>query len=164
MIISHSNLMKMGANTVTPFNEKMVSTASIDICVGSKIVVEDLICNRDGKGSRSYYRTIDLNYLGYTSEEKPYYVKPGMFLLVATYEHVKVPNDCAIDLRLKNMIVKMGWSLSSGSWFEPNEEIDVIEIANITKWHVLKLWYGMPFAQIITHKLRWGTSDLLNVF
>lgn len=84
----------------------------------------------------------------------PYTLAPKEFVLVSTYEHLMVPKDLAVELKLKSSRAREGFDHSLAFWFDPGwDGIGTMEIENKNRLKPLVLEYGMRFAQIIVHKL-----------
>lgn len=65
-----------------------------------------------------------------------------------------VPNDLAVELKLKSSRAREGFDHSLAFWFDPGwDGIGTLEIHNMNRLQTLTLEYGMRFAQIIVHKL-----------
>jgi dCTP deaminase len=117
-----------------PFDITMVNPASIDIRVGRQII--------DSKG-----------VTWYPVDQQPYTLHPGEFVLVATYERLKVPLDCAMDLRLKSTLARRGLNHALAFWFDPGwDGIGTMELQNIGV-QPIALQVGQRVAQIIYHQL-----------
>jgi len=146
MILSDRSILTKLSKLVDPAVEEHVNAASLDIRIGSKAIVE-IQTKVDWVDTAHGWREHNL-------EEAPYLVAPGEFLLVSTYERIMVPNGLAVDLRLKSTRARQGWDHSLAFWFDPGwNGYGTMEIRNVTRYHHLKLEYGMLFAQMIFHML-----------
>lgn len=100
-------------------------------------------------------------YLKYETEttwdliaQGPYTLQPKEFVLVSTYEHLLVPLDLAVELKLKSSRAREGFDHSLAFWFDPGwDGVGTLEVHNMNRFQVLELSYGLRFAQIIVHKL-----------
>lgn len=100
-------------------------------------------------------------YLKYETEtiwnllvQGPYTLQPKEFVLVSTYEHLLVPLDLAVELKLKSSRAREGFDHSLAFWFDPGwDGIGTLEVHNMNRFQALELSYGLRFAQIIVHKL-----------
>lgn len=116
----------------------LINPASIDVRVGSSALIEE---------GRDDWRKVEIPTDGLV-------VWPGMFLLVHTQEHFKVPNGYAVDLRLKSSTARRGWDHSLAFWVDPGwDGVLTMEIRNVLRYSPLMLVPGMRFAQAIVHKL-----------
>lgn len=142
MILSDRSLRRL--KFVSPFDPALVNPASIDIRVGSEMIVE----KATGK-----WETVSLE-MNHPNERFPYKFLPGEFALVSTLERLTVPNGYAVDLRLKSSRAREGWDHSLAFWFDPGwDGIGTMEVRNATRFQTLPLYYGLRFAQIIVHRL-----------
>lgn len=140
MPLSSKSILAYGLNTfLQPADDNMIQPASVDIRIGNKIIVEV-----------PDYRKFVTLYIDNTSKENPYFVKPGGFLLASTYERITIPPGFAMDLRLKSSRAREGFDHALAFWFDPGwEGVGTMEIKSNLQYHELKLWYMMPFAQVI---------------
>lgn len=138
MILPYQELMERGlrGELLDPFKPEMVNPASIDICIGVSNI----------------YRGVECDITGRTAEN-PIYLEPGAFMLVSTLERLKVPLDCAMDLRLKSSRARAGYDHALAFWFDPGwDGIGTLEIKNIG-YEMLPIYPGLRIGQIIYHRL-----------
>jgi dCTP deaminase len=141
MILCDRSLHLMLPQLIKEPDYSMVNPASVDIRIGAGIMLE--------RPTGFVPWSLDS-----TAPDRPYYIRPGEFLLVSTYEHLMVPNGYAVELKLKSSRARQGWDHSLAFWFDPGwDGIGTMEIRNITQFQVLPLWRGMRFGQIIVHTL-----------
>ncbi|RJO61035.1 MAG: hypothetical protein C4542_07435 [Dehalococcoidia bacterium] len=125
-------------------DRKLVNPASVDIRIGTDAWVEK-------PGRVPGWEPHSL--AGY-SEEKPFLVDPGAFLLTSTWEWLHVPNGYALELKMKSSRAREGWNHTVAFWFDPGwDGIGTMEIKNETRYHQLPLWPGLRFAQVVVHRL-----------
>ena len=130
-------------------DKKLINPASIDIRIGRTLKLETFTGWADSD-------------LSLTSQQNAFILHPGDFVLVSTYERLRVPNGYAIELKLKSSRAREGYNHSLAFWFDPGwDGVGTMEIKNNLKHHMLPLWLGMPFAQIIIHRL---TSDAIKPY
>lgn len=116
-------------------DHKLVNPASVDIRIGQFLKFEN-------------ETTWDL------IEQGPYQLAPKEFVLVGTYEHLLVPVDLAVELKLKSSRAREGFDHSLAFWFDPGwSGVGTMEIHNMNRLKNLEVSYGLRFAQIIVHKL-----------
>ena len=134
MILSSRGITERLSELVYPAEPERINPASLDIRVGAWVI--------DECGARI------------PIFNKPYTLLPGEFVLVETYERIKVPEDLAVELKLKSSIAREGYNHSLAFWFDPGwDGIGTMEVSNLNRARSLQLEYGMPFAQLIFHKL-----------
>jgi len=141
-VLSDGTLRRMLPQLIKEPDESLINPASVDIRIGREIMIE----------LRHGFHKVDISR--YDNEERGYLIRPGDFILAATYEHLTVPNGFAVELKLKSSLARRGWNHSLAFWFDPGwNGIGTMEIQNVTQFQVLKLWCGMRFGQIIVHTL-----------
>ena len=128
----HSRLAELFLNHTE--QHQFVNPASVDIRIGANLKYSD----------ESQW---DLT-------KEPYIMMPKEFVLISTYEHIMVPVDCAVELKLKSSRAREGFDHSLAFWVDPGwDGILTMEVHNMNQHRMLKVEYGMRFAQIIVHKL-----------
>lgn len=121
---------------------EFVNPASIDIHVGQDLWRESL--------SGFAMRSMPL---------EGHKFAPGEFALVATHESFQVPDNYALELRLRSTSARQGWDHSLAFWVDPGwNGVLTMEVKNITRFQYLTLTGYQRFAQIIVHKLS-GRAD-----
>lgn len=138
MILPYQELMERGlrGELVEPFDPDLVNPASIDIRIGNTNIYRGIECDITG-------RTV----------ENPIYLEPGAFMLCSTLERLKVPLDCAMDLRLKSSRARAGYDHALAFWFDPGwDGIGTLEVKNIG-YEMLPIYPGLRIGQIIYHRL-----------
>ena len=115
-------------------DESLVNPASLDIRIGATATRE---------GDSEVY-SVGENFI----------LRPQEFVLIATYEHIRIPNGYAADLRLKSSIARKGFNHSLAFWVDPGwDGILTMEVQNVLRFTELNLAYGQRFAQLIIHRL-----------
>ena len=138
MILPYQELMERGlrGELLEPFNPEMVNPASIDICIGTTNIYRGVECDITGR-----------------DQANPIYLERGAFMLCSTLERLKVPLDCAMDLRLKSSRARAGYNHSLAFWFDPGwDGIGTLELQNVG-YEPLPIYPGLRIGQIIYHRL-----------
>lgn len=159
MVLSDTVLNAMLYQLVKEADHTLINPASVDIRIGKTLMYEkyipfgsentELALMRSDKDIMS--EEVDLSQ---TTPDSPYWLGPGEFALVSTYETVMVPNGYAIELKLKSSTARKGFNHSLAFWVDPGwNGILTMEIQNVLQRHHIPLWYGMRFAQMIVHLL-----------
>jgi dCTP deaminase len=91
-----------------PFDIKNVNPASIDIRLGSLIMIESV--NDD------HYVALDISDY---SRANPYELKPGHFVLASTLETFNIPEDLSGVFRLKSSLAREGLALCGAEFADP---------------------------------------------
>lgn len=139
MILCDASLRALLPKLIRAPNYGLINPASIDIRIGTKLLVEE---------AHERWLPIDLLNCG------QYILRPNQFVLVETFEYITVPNGYAVELKLKSSMARRGFNHSLAFWVDPGwSGILTMEVQNVTEYQHLKLECGMRFAQIIVHRL-----------
>lgn len=134
-VLSDLSLHERLGELILEPDHSLVNPASVDIRIGRYV-------------KREWSQQWD------TVKDGPYRLRPGEFVLASTYEHLMVPRDLAVELKLKSSRAREGFNHSLAFWFDPGwSGIGTMEISNLNRAKTLVLEYGMRFAQIIVHTL-----------
>ena len=123
-----------------PYDLEMINPASVDVRIGHTAIVE----TEDG------WREYDLTQ--YT-KEKPLWVEPKEFLLVATLETFNLPNHVCGEFKLKSSRAREGWNNCLAVWLDAgytNSKL-TCELINECRFTRLPLYPEMRIGQIILH-------------
>lgn len=148
---------------VTPFDDKLVNPASIDLRLGNKIRVPHRIWSiLPEVDMQRYIADGSIDQLPRWDEPTVYHVHwlfPGRFVLCHSHEFVQIPTSAAAILFLKSSQGRLGINHSHSGWgdpgfglAQPDKEIAgaswTFEIQNISPWP-LKLTAGKPLIQMV---------------
>jgi dCTP deaminase len=91
----------------------------------------------------------DLTELVEVSDEEPFILHPGEFVLGQTLERVRLPDDLVARLEGKSSIGRLGLLIHSTAGFvdpgfEGNLTLELSNVANLP----ITIYYGMPIGQI----------------
>lgn len=147
MILCDASLRTLLPKLIKEPDYSLINPASVDIRIGKSMLLE-YRTGSELNGMEAAWRSAPLD------EITSYCLMPREFVLVETYEHIMVPNGYAVELKLKSSMARQGFNHSLAFWIDPGwDGILTMEITNVTRYHTLKLIYGMRFAQIIVHRL-----------
>lgn len=126
---------------VEPFDPSLVNPASLDVRVGNTIVIESEI---------GFVLTDLTKY----SEEDPYQIAPGEFLLMSTLETFNMPESVAGEFRLKSSRAREGFDQALAIWCDPGWHGSklTLEVRNNCRFHHLPIYPGRLIGQIIFHQ------------
>ena|SRR3990167_4961019 len=145
MILCDRDLLSIGKQLLEPFDEELVNSASIDVRIGYSAMVE-----RKSEDGGAFVR---VSLEGHTKEH-PWIIHPKEFILVESFETLRVPNGYAVELKLKSSRAREGFNHSLAFWFDPGwQGVGTFEIHNISMYQHLPLYPGLRFGQIIVHRL-----------
>ena len=124
---------------VSPYNEELLNPASIDVTLGSYIMVE-------------VPETPELQRVcieGY-SQAEPYMVEPGAFFLAETREIFNLPDHVGAQFVLKSSRAREGFDHAEAGWCDPSWHGSrlTMELRNQRRWHQLSIWPGMKIGQL----------------
>ncbi len=153
-ILTHTELVHLlDAGIIRGAHRAHVNGASIDLTLGSKILVE---ATPNGAGNIvdlmdkavPAMREVDLLPQGY------YDLAPGQFCLASTVEMFYLPDDLAAEFRLKSSLARAGLDAALAMWCDPgwHGSVLTLELTNSLRWHSLRLRPGMAIGQMIFHR------------
>ena len=124
---------------VMPFDEDLLNPASLDVTLGSRIMIE--------VPETPELQVVDI--LGHTAED-PYLIQPGEFFLAETREIFNLPNHVGAQFVLKSSRAREGWDHAEAGWCDPGWYGSrlTMEISNQRRLHPLGIWPGMKFGQL----------------
>ena len=132
-----------GGGAVSPFSMEFINPASIDVRLGKNLMVE--------RPHEPDLRLIDISE--YT-EENPYLLKAGAFVLAETLEKFRIPDRISAQFVLKSSRAREGYQHLLAGWIDPGYRGRLtLEIKNIRKYHELPLYQGMRIGQIVFHHM-----------
>jgi deoxycytidine triphosphate deaminase len=150
MLLSHTELKELvKRRVITNVTDDMINSASIDITLGSRVIVEgkpnagdSLMILRDKPSLHGY--TIDINEDGLTLE-------PGDFALACSQQAFNLPNDISAEYKLKSSMARIGLEHFNAGWCDAgwNGSVLTMELINLTKHHKIRLFPGDKIGQIV---------------
>ena len=121
---------------ITPFHTEAVQPCSYDLHLGPKMLVE-----REGG-----FEPFDLSPY---SEEAPYLMPPGEFILGETLETVKLPDNVEAHLHLVSSRAREGLNHSLSGLVDCSWQGRLtLELKNILKYGYIKLFPNLRVAQL----------------
>ena len=127
-----------------------VNGASIDLCLGSKVLVEappggdSSVVDLMDKATPPM-REVDLLKTGY------YDLAPLQFCLASSLETFFLTNDLAAEFKLKSSLARAGLDHALAGHCDPgwHGSVLTLELVNNLRWHSLRLRPGMKIGQVI---------------
>lgn len=120
---------------VEPFDPAMVNPASIDVTLGSTILVE-------GRPGQERWVEVDI-------ENGVYSLEPGEFVLAHTAELIRVPSNLECVFNLKSSRGREGFDHLMAAYIDPGFQGRVtLELVNVNRYHRLPLEHGMRIGQL----------------
>lgn len=182
MLVDHEIKILCENGFVFPYNDELVNPSSLDIRVGYTAMQDRgwgiFDCIR--RWLVSEFSTIDKNefydfplskqiqdwaneqyenpyfkaipFANYT-KDKPYWLNPGECLLVGTLEKFNIPDDIAVELKLKSSRAREGLSHALAGHFDNGfNGVGTLELHNISRWHAIPIYPGQKIGQVILHR------------
>ena len=131
-------------NMIQPFDPSMVNPASIDVRLGSYLMVESI----------KSPELVRINISDKT-EDDPFMLQPGEFCLAETVEIMNIPNDISGEFKLKSSRAREGFQHALSAWIDPgfNSSRLTLELKNLRLHHALAIHPGKRIGQIIFHEM-----------
>ncbi|WP_067843424.1 dCTP deaminase [Amphibacillus sediminis] len=138
---------------VTPFKEKSIQPASIDLCLGDHfLVVDDLsspLLSVDK--SASYHEML-------VPEGEVITIPPKTFMLGTTLEQIRLPNDLTAFVEGRSSIGRLGVFIQNAGWIDPGFSGQItLELFNANRVPV-QLKVGMRVCQLVIAEVDQATE------
>lgn len=125
---------------ISPYEKELINPSSIDIRLG-EIILLDI-----DKG----YEKVNIKN---TSNDNPYYIEPNHFILACTYESFNVPDNIAVELKLKSSRARERLSHSLAGHVDNGfHGVLTLELKNYSSKNPIPIWYKQRIGQAIFHK------------
>ena len=131
------------AGMVSPFDPALLNPASLDVRLGDSLLIES------AESPEMVPYPFDQH-----SEDNPYEMVPGQFVLAPTMEMFNMPDDIAGEFRLKSSRAREGFDQALAGWLDPGWHGSVLtmELRNNRQLWRRPLWPGMRIGQIVFHR------------
>lgn len=125
---------------IVPFNIDQLNPASYDLLLGNEIMIE----------SATYDELVRLDITDHT-QEKPYWLKPGQWILAETFETFNMPADVAGLFFLKSSRAREGLEHMHAGFADPQWHGSklTLELTNARKLRARPIWPGMKIGQMV---------------
>lgn len=129
---------------VRPFDPDLVNPASLDVRLGTTLLIE-------GAASPSMIPVDISNY----DEAKPYVLVPGQFVLAETVEIFNLPAHIAAQFMLKSSRARSGLEHLMAGYCDPGWHGSklTMELHNSRQLHPIAVWPGMRIGQMVFHRM-----------
>ena len=125
---------------IEPFEPDQVNPASYDVTLGPILLIE-------GGPGEARWTEVDI-------ENGVYSLAPGEFVLAATQELIRVPNNLEAVFNLKSSRGREGYEHLMAGYIDPGFHGKVtLELCNVNRYHRLPLLHGMKIGQLRFSKL-----------
>ena len=120
---------------VEPFNPDQINPASYDVTLGTTIL-------KEGVGAEPRWIPVDIT-------GGVYVMQPGEFILAATEEMVRIPNNLECVFNLKSSRGREGFEHLMAGYIDPGFHGKItLELCNVNRHHRLALEPGMRIGQL----------------
>ena len=124
---------------VSPFDPELVGPASLDLRLGDTLLIE----------SAEGAKLVPYPFAGHT-EQNPYLLRPGQFVLACTAETFHLPDDVAGHFVLKSSRAREGTEHLLAGYADPGfYGVLTLELVNSRQLHSLPIWPGMKIGQMV---------------
>lgn len=147
-LISNVQLLKMIEAGVIDAKPEHVNGASIDITLGSEIMVE----SNDMIGAMVDLKEKEtLNMKTVVIPEEGFFLFPGDFILATSVETFNLPNNIAAEYKLKSSLARSGLQHLLAGWCDPGWYGSklTLELKNVSQYHSLLIKPGMKIGQMV---------------
>ena len=128
---------------VSPFDPALVNPASLDVRLGDTLLIE----------SAESPKLVPYPLAGHT-EQNPYLLRPGQFVLACTVETFHLPDDIAAQFMLKSSRAREGIEHLMAGYADPGfNGVMTLELHNSRQLHPVALWPGMKIGQMVFHQM-----------
>jgi len=152
MLLTHTHILALiDQGVIEDADPSRVNAASLDVTLGDSLYLEDLDSIRPvdlAAKQAPGFRKIPC----YQDSDGPYWcLSPGFFALASTREIFHLPNDLAIEYKLKSSLARAGLGHLLAGWGDPGWHGSnlTLELVNHLQSHDLLLRPGMPIGQIV---------------
>ena len=151
MLLTYTELTHLlDTGVVRGAHKAHVGAASLDVVLGSKIMVEapcggaSSVVDLFDKQTPAL-REIDMLKTGYFD------LAPGQFCLAETVERFFLPDDVAAEVKMRSSLARSGLDHALAGWADPgwNNSVLTLELTNSLRYHALRLRPGLKIAQMI---------------
>jgi dCTP deaminase len=124
---------------VDPFDASLVNPASLDVRLGDALLIESA---ESREMVRCPFRV--------HTEQDPFLLVPGQFVLAPTLEFVRVPEDCSAQFVLKSSRAREGIQHLLAGYLDPGfHGVITLELKNVRQLHSVPIWPGMKIGQLV---------------
>lgn len=133
------------AGLVEPFDDELINPASLDVRLGSQLMVET-----------PHQSELQRFCIADRCKEHPYLLKPGEFVLAETVEVFRMPEELCGMFCLKSSMGRQGLSHALAGFCDPGWHHSrlTMELHSLRKHHPIPLWPGMRLGQMVFYRMR----------
>ena len=127
---------------VAPFDPELINPASLDVRLGRHIRIESVA-------------STELILLDLGSDQDPYMLRPGQFILAETIETFHLPDTIAAQFMLKSSRAREGLEHLMAGYCDPGWHGSklTLELHNSRQLHPVAIWPGMRIGQMVFQRM-----------
>ena len=135
---------RCGGGMVENFDPDLINPASLDLRLGNGIMIESI-----------YSTELVRLDISDKTEDDPFMVQPGDFLLAETMEVFNLPDDISAQFVLKSSRARAGFNHMLAGWCDPgwHGSTLTLELKNERQHHALEIFPGMKIGQMVFHSM-----------
>lgn len=159
-LLSYHELCDLAARSVIEgVNPKDINAASIDVHLGSELLIERYGDNRlqiVDPFLRTNFSSHKINVANHF-----YDMQPGEFVLASTKEKFNLPDNIVAEFKLKSSGARSGLDNALATWCDCgwHGSTLTLELRNNLRYHQLRLTDGMPIGQMIFYRVQEVPKD-----
>jgi len=129
---------------VIDYDDDLINPASLDVRLGDILLIESVESP-----------ALVLYPLHQHTEDDPYLMVPGQFVLAETIETFNLPDDLAAQFMLKSSRAREGLEHLMAGYCDPGWHGSklTMELHNSRQLHPVPLWPGMKIGQMVFHTM-----------
>ena len=153
-LISYYGLIELAEKGVITglLDHDQINGASIDITLGTKILVEHCTSEKDLKEvSLAKRERLTFREWEFGRDGAEYKLYPGEFILAQSAEVFNLPCDIAAEYKLKSSMARIGLEHLNAGYCDPgwNGSVLTLELKNMTRNHVITLTERVRIGQVV---------------
>ena len=150
-LLSHNDLVELVAQgVITAVSHDQINSASIDITLGDKVLVEQAPTGNNGLIDFSRRDHLQMRQVQLDSEEG-IVLAPGQFILAHSVEVFNLPNTISAEYKLKSSMARIGLEHLNAGWCDAgwHGSALTLELKNMSQFHCIRLRPGDSIGQIV---------------
>jgi dCTP deaminase len=147
-LLSYNELVDLvDRGVITGVKDGAINASSIDIHLGSKILVEANRRQIVTYAKREPLAMYEIDMIAKGGWD----ISPGGFLLASSVEMFNLPEDISCEYKLKSSMARIGLEHMNAGWCDAgwHGSVLTLELKNMTQFHTIRLTAGDAIGQMI---------------
>ena len=147
-LLSYNELVDLvDRGVITGVKDGEINASSIDIHLGSKILVEANRRQIVTYAKREPLAMYEIDMIAKGGWD----ISPGGFLLASSVEMFNLPEDISCEYKLKSSMARIGLEHMNAGWCDAgwHGSVLTLELKNMTQFHTIRLTAGDAIGQMI---------------